>query len=46
MNAEQRRLEENKSREDPWHFGEPYLPDTPVVTLPEEYRRGWPPIGL
>ena len=37
MNAEQKRLEENKSREEPWHFWGPYLAERAWGTVREDY---------
>jgi hypothetical protein len=37
MNAEQRRLEENKSPEEPWHFWGPYLAERAWGTVREDY---------
>src|ERR1044071_9295492 len=37
MNAEQARLAENKSREEPWHFWGPYLAERAWGTVREDY---------
>ena len=37
MNAEQRRLEENKSPDEPWHFWGPYLAERAWGTVREDY---------
>src|SRR6266550_1796840 len=37
MNAEQRRLEENKSHPEPWHFWGPYLAERAWGTVREDY---------
>jgi hypothetical protein len=37
MNAEQRRLDENKSRDEPWHFWGPYLAERAWGTVREDY---------
>jgi Glycosyl hydrolase family 63 C-terminal domain len=37
MNAEQQRLEENKSDEQPWHFWGPYLAERAWGTVREDY---------
>jgi len=37
MNAEQRRLEENRSRQEPWHFWGPYLAERAWGTVREDY---------
>ena len=37
MNAEQRRLDENKSHEEPWHFWGPYLAERAWGTVREDY---------
>src|SRR6202045_2418746 len=37
MNAEQKRLEENKSPEEPWHFWGPYLAERAWGTVREDY---------
>ncbi|HEX4639586.1 MAG TPA: hypothetical protein VH170_08875, partial [Chthoniobacterales bacterium] len=37
MNAEQKRLEENKSAEQPWHFWGPYLAERAWGTVREDY---------
>ncbi len=37
MNAEQQRLQENKSHEQPWHFWGPYLADRAWGTVREDY---------
>ncbi len=37
MNAEQKRLDENKSREAPWHFWGPYLAERAWGTVREDY---------
>jgi hypothetical protein len=37
VNAEQKRLEENKSRESPWHFWGPYLAERAWGTVREDY---------
>src|SRR2546421_2632748 len=37
MNAEQKRIEENKSAEEPWHFWGPYLAERAWGTVREDY---------
>src|ERR1700736_691051 len=37
MNAEQRRLEENKASDEPWHFWGPYLAERAWGTVREDY---------
>ena len=37
MNAEQKRLEENKPHEEPWHFWGPYLAERAWGTVREDY---------
>ena len=37
MNAEQKRLEENKSQKQPWHFWGPYLAERAWGTVREDY---------
>ena len=37
MNAEQKRLEENKTPEEPWHFWGPYLAERAWGTVREDY---------
>jgi hypothetical protein len=37
VNAEQRRLEENKSNDEPWHFWGPYLAERAWGTVREDY---------
>src|SRR5438132_673653 len=37
MNAEEKRLEENKSAEEPWHFWGPYLAERAWGTVREDY---------
>ncbi|PYK31801.1 MAG: glucosidase [Verrucomicrobia bacterium] len=37
VNAEQQRLEENKTREEPWHFWGPYLAERAWGTVREDY---------
>src|SRR3989440_1263417 len=37
MNAEQKRLEENKSADEPWHFWGPYLAERAWGTVREDY---------
>src|SRR5438067_10872653 len=37
MNAEEKRLEENKSHEEPWHFWGPYLSERQWGTVREDY---------
>src|SRR5439155_13037213 len=37
MNAEQQRLQENKSHTQPWHFWGPYLADRAWGTVREDY---------
>ncbi len=37
MNAEQKRLEENKSSDEPWHFWGPYLAERAWGTVREDY---------
>src|SRR3979409_1454116 len=37
MNAEQRRVEENRSAEEPWHFWGPYLAERAWGTVREDY---------
>src|SRR5437588_3769555 len=37
MNAEQRRLEENKPHDEPWHFWGPYLAERAWGTVREDY---------
>ena len=37
MNAEQRRLGENKSHDEPWHFWGPYLAERAWATVREDY---------
>jgi hypothetical protein len=37
MNAEQARLQENNTREEPWHFWGPYLAERAWGTVREDY---------